>query len=150
MMRLKRTDSSNEDFKLLIQDLDNDLLSRYEERQAAYDQYNIIENNPHVLVAYTDDVPVGCGCFKAFDDQSVEIKRMYVKPEYRRRGIAGLILDALEKWAAELHVAAAVLETGNKQTEAIRLYKKSGYIVIENYGPYRNMPESICMRKSLD
>src|SRR5688572_6375244 len=149
MIRVERTTSDNKEFTLLVTCLDKDLLSRYEEQQAVYDQYNIIENNPHVLVAYHENVPVGCGCFKKFDEQSVEIKRMYVKPEYRGRGIAATILDSLEKWAAELNYPVSVLETGTKQIEAIQLYRKSGYIVIENYGPYKNMPESICMQKRL-
>ena len=149
MIRVERTTSDNEGFKLLVNCLDKDLLSRYEERQAVYDQYNIIENNPHVLVAYHRAAPVGCGCFKKFDDRSVEIKRMYVKPEYRVRGIAATILDSLEKWAAELNFPVSVLETGTQQIEAIQLYMKSGYVVMENYGPYKNMPESICMQKRL-
>jgi GNAT superfamily N-acetyltransferase len=74
---------------------------------------------------------------------------MYVKPEYRGQGIAAAILDALEKWASELNISIAVLETGIKQNEAMHLYRKSGYIVIENYGPYKNMPESVCMQKRL-
>lgn len=149
MIRVERTNSDNEGFRQLVNCLDIDLLSRYEERQAVYDQFNVIENNPNVIVAYHEDAPVGCGCFKKFDEQSVEIKRMYVRPEYRGRGIAATILDSLEKWAVELNFPASVLETGNKQIEAIQLYRKSGYIVIENYGPYKQMPESICMQKRL-
>ena len=149
MVSLKRTNSDNEDFRILISELDKDLLARYEERQAVYDQYNIIENNQNVIVAYKDKLAVGCGCFKKFDDQSVEIKRMYVKPEYRGQKIAASILDALEKWASELNVLSTVLETGIKQHEAIHLYRKSGYIVVENYGPYKNMAESVCMHKQL-
>ena len=74
---------------------------------------------------------------------------MYVKPEYRGRGIAATILNSLEKWAAELNFPVSVLETGTQQIEAIQLYMKSGYVVMENYGPYKNMPESICMQKRL-
>ena len=149
MITFKRTTSDNEDFRMLIKELDEDLWSRYEERQAFYDQYNKIENNQNVIVAYHGNAGVGCGCFKKFDDLSVEVKRMYVKPEYRGQGIAAGILDALEKWASELNILVAVLETGIKQNEAMHLYRKSGYIVIENYGPYKNMPESVCMQKRL-
>jgi GNAT superfamily N-acetyltransferase len=74
---------------------------------------------------------------------------MYVKSGYRGQKIALLILDALEKWALELNISATVLETGTKQAEAIHLYLKSGYIVIENYGPYKNLQESVCMQKNL-
>ncbi len=149
MIKLQRTNSDNEDFRLLIAELDKELWSRYEDRQAIYDKHNIIENNKNVLLAYKDEIAVGCGCFKKFDDQTVEVKRMYVKPKYRGQKIATSILDALEKWAMELNIFSTVLETGNKQQEAILLYGKSGYIVVEKYGPYKDLPESICMQKKL-
>lgn len=149
MIRLQRTTSDNEDFRLLIAELDKELLSRYEERQAIYDRYNIIENNRNVVIAYKEEMPAGCGCFKKFDDRSVEIKRMFVKPEYRGQKIAASILQELENWAIELNISGTVLETGIKQPEAIHLYRKSGYIVVENYGPYKGLPESICMQKNL-
>jgi len=149
MIRLQRTTSDNEDFRLLIAELDKELQSRYEERQAIYDRYNIIENNGNVVIAYKDEMPVGCGCFKKFDDRSVEIKRMFVRPEYRGQKIAASILQELENWATELNISGTVLETGTKQHEAIHLYQKSGYIVVENYGPYKGLPESICMQKNL-
>jgi GNAT superfamily N-acetyltransferase len=149
MIRLQRTTSDNEDFRLLIAELDKELQSRYEERQAIYDRYNIIENNRNVVIAYKDEMPVGCGCFKKFDDRSVEIKRMFVRPEYRGQKIAASILQELENWATELNISGTVLETGTKQHEAIHLYLKSGYIVVENYGPYKGLPESICMQKDL-
>jgi putative acetyltransferase len=149
MIRLQRTASDNEDFRLLIGELDKELRSRYEEKQAIYDRYNIIENNPNVVIAYREEMPVGCGCFKKFDDRSVEIKRMFVRPEHRGQKIAASILKELENWAIELNIYGTVLETGIKQPEAIHLYRKSGYIVVENYGPYKGLPESVCMQKHL-
>jgi GNAT superfamily N-acetyltransferase len=149
MIKLQRTTSDNEDFRLLISELDKELRSRYQEKQAIYDQYNIIENNPNVVIAYREEMPIGCGCFKKFDDRSVEIKRMFVRPEYRGQKIAASILQQLENWAMELNISGAVLETGIKQPDAIHLYRKSGYIVVENYGPYKGLPESICMQKNL-
>ena len=74
---------------------------------------------------------------------------MYVKPQHRGQKIAASILRELEKWAGELNNITAVLETGTLQEEAIHLYRKSGYLVIENYGPYENMPQSICMQKEI-
>jgi GNAT superfamily N-acetyltransferase len=149
MMELKRTSSDNEDFRALVCELDKELWNIYDERQGIYDQHNIIENNRNVIVAYINNIAVGCGCFKKFDEQAVEIKRMYVKPEYRGQKIAASILDALEQWARELNIPATVLETGIKQLAAMHLYGKSGYIVVANYGPYKDMPESVCMHKQL-
>jgi putative acetyltransferase len=149
MINLQRTDSSNEDFRALIKELDKDLWSRYKDRQAIYDQHNVIENNQNVIVAYKDGEAVGCGCFKKFKEGIVEIKRMYVKPQHRGQKIAAAILMGLEEWAKELKNTITVLETGIHQMEAIHLYRKSGYLVIENYGAYKNMPESICMQKEI-
>ena len=115
MIELKRTTSDNEDFRLLVGELDKELWSRYRNRQAVYDQLNVIEHNKNVIVAYSDGIAVGCGCFKKFEDKSVEIKRMIVKPPYRGRKIAFSILNELEKWARELDNTGTVLETGIKQ-----------------------------------
>lgn len=149
MIKLQRTNSDHEDFRLLVGELDKDLWRRYEDRQAIYDKHNIIENNKNVLLVYKDEIAVGCGCFKKFNDETVEIKRMYVKPEYRCQKIAAQILAELENWAMELKIFSTVLETGNKQPEAIHLYGKSGYTIVENYGPYKDLPESVCMKKNL-
>ena len=149
MIELKRTTSDNEGFRILIRELDKELRNNYDTVQAIYDQFNIIENNQNVIVAYGDGMPVGCGCFKKFGNHSVEIKRMFVKPGYRGQKIGASVLNELEKWAKELNNTSTILETGTKQIEAIQLYQKSGYIVIENYGPYKDLPDSVCMKKAL-
>jgi GNAT superfamily N-acetyltransferase len=79
----------------------------------------------------------------------VEIKRMFVLPEHRGKGIAGQILQQLEIWAAEGNNSTCILETGKKQPEAIALYKKAGYKIIPNYGQYENVENSVCMEKRI-
>jgi GNAT superfamily N-acetyltransferase len=74
---------------------------------------------------------------------------MFVKPEFRGRGISRQILSELEKWAAELGYKKSVLETGDRQNEAIHLYHHSGYTEIPNYGNYEGTQTSICMSKKL-
>ena len=74
---------------------------------------------------------------------------MFVNPDARGKCIATIILKELESWAAEQGYENAVLETGKKNPEAMALYQKQGYAVIDNYGPYINMPTSICFSKSL-
>ncbi len=151
MIIIKRTDSNDKDFHLLVKKLDKDLQDRYGALQTFYNRFNAIQNLPTVVVAYYDEQPVGCGCFKKFDDESVEIKRMYVSNEQRGKGIGTAILSELEKWAVELKVGSMVLETGNNQPEAVHLYGKLGYAVIPNYGQYISMEEtSICMKKELN
>ncbi len=149
MITLVRTNSTNTDFKHCVTELDRDLWNRYDDLQAEYDEHNILDYIETVVVAYQNDQSVGAACFKKFDDQSVEIKRMYVKPANRGQGIAYAILNELEDWAKELNFSFAILETGTKQPEAINLYKKLGYSITDNYPPYVGMEFSICMKKSL-
>ncbi|QNF32825.1 GNAT family N-acetyltransferase [Adhaeribacter swui] len=144
-----RTDSDNPDFQKLVALLDQDLAIRDGAEHAFYAQYNKINMIKHAIIAYRADEPVGCGAIKQYTDDTMEVKRMYVLPEYRGQGIAAEILGELEKWADELGYAACVLETGKKQPEAIRLYQKSGYTVIPNYGQYVGVDNSVCMTKQL-
>lgn len=149
MFSLKRTDCTNDDFQYLVSQLDKDLWARYPEEQGVYHGFNKITGIDTVVIAYRDNVPVGCGCFKPFGEEGVEIKRMYVEPAARGKGIAFSILRELEQWASELGYRYTVLETGVGQPEAIALYHKSGYSVTDNYPPYIGMPSSICFRKDL-
>jgi putative acetyltransferase len=148
-MMIKRTDSNDPGFLSLINELDKDLWDRYEELQHIYSRYNKVPDLPTVVVAYENDQPVGCGCYKPFDDTSVEIKRMFVVPAKRGSGVAPAILNELHQWAKELGYTNAVLETGTKQHEAIRFYQREGYTITENYGQYTGMETSICMKKTL-
>lgn len=149
MVKLIRTKSTNPDFRHLIQLLDKDLWLRNGEGQAVYDVHNKIDYLETVVIAYVNDDPVGCGCFKIVDKHTVELKRMFVRGDHRGKGIASKILNELEQWARELTYTHVILETGKEQVEAIHLYKKVGYQVIENYGPYVGMANSICMRKGI-
>lgn len=147
MTTLLRTTSDHPAFQSLIRALDKELQSRYNEEQAVYDQYNKIENNRNIVVALNNGSAVGCGCFKKFDASAVEIKRMYVLPQYRWQHIAEGILNELESWAKEMGFTAAVLETGIKQPEAIFLCQRCGYSVIDNDGLYTGTENSVCIKK---
>lgn len=149
MLRTIRTTSDNADFRELIALLDHDLALRDGAEHAFYAQFNKVDLIRHAVVAYLDGEAVGCGAIKPFDEVSVEVKRMYVRQESRRRGVAQLVLAELEAWAQELGYAACVLETGKKQPEAIRLYEKSSYHYIPNYGQYAGVENSVCLRKKL-
>ncbi|MCC9134922.1 GNAT family N-acetyltransferase [Pontibacter silvestris] len=129
--------------------MDKVLWDRYADIQAQYEQFNSIENIPSVIIAYLNGEAVGCGSFKKFDKQTAEIKRVFVKPEHRGKGIAAALLADIECWMHESGFTKAVLETGDRLQEAIGLYRKKGYEVIENYGPYAEMEHSICMSKEL-
>lgn len=149
LITLQKTDSSNPDFLMLVGMLDHELQIRDGEDHPFYAQFNTLTNIRQVILAYAGDHPVGCGAFRLYDAQSVEIKRMFVHPDYRGRGIARMILDELELWAKESGFHESMLETGFNQPEAIALYSKAGYEVIPNYGPYEKVTTSVCMRKNL-
>jgi GNAT superfamily N-acetyltransferase len=149
MAEIIRTNSDNPYFRQLVALLDGDLTLRYGELQKHYAEFNHIDFLDTVVLVYEKGDPAGCGCFRSFAPETVEIKRMYVRPEFRGRGLSRLILRELEKWAAELGNKKSVLETGNRQAEAIQLYHRSGYTEIPNYGNYEGNATSICMTKSL-
>ncbi|HEX8426906.1 GNAT family N-acetyltransferase [Hymenobacter sp.] len=146
MLHVTRTTSDNLDFRELVQLLDQDLSVRDGVEHAFYAQFNKIDKIRHAVVAYYNNQLVGCGAFREFSKEQVEIKRMFVRPEYRGQGVAQAVLAELERWAQELHYTGYVLETGKKQPEAIRLYEKSGYKLIPSYGQYVNVENSVCMQ----
>lgn len=149
MLQLIRTDSGNTDFVSLVKLLDKDLAIRDGGDRTFYAQFNKIDLIKQAVVGYLDGRPVACGAFKPFSDATVEVKRMYVHPDYRGKGLASEVLQELEKWARELGNRTCVLETGKRQPEAIALYQKNGYAITENYGQYIGIDNSVCMRKDL-
>ena len=149
-MKIVRTDNRDKDFIRLVEALDDDLYERYGAVMSHYDQFNRIERIRHAVVLYVDGVPAACGAFKEYDPRSVEIKRVFVHPGYRGRGLSKAVMNALEVWAAEEGYGRAILETGGRQPEAIALYRKSGYRVIPNYPPYVGDSNSVCMEKELN
>ncbi len=147
---IKRTNGSDPDFGLLISHLDNELWNELKEDQATYDQYNKVPDIQTALVMYINENPAAIGCFKKFNDDTVEIKRMFVEKKFRGQGLSKLILDELEKWAMEQEYQYAVLETSIHFTAARTLYANAGYEIIENYAQYKGLEESVCMRKKLE
>jgi GNAT superfamily N-acetyltransferase len=147
MLKLERTTNEDGEFRRLIAELDEDLNSRYGELQKQYNGFNRVDKIDTVVIARIENEVVGCGCFKPFDNATVEIKRVFLQKNFRGNGIADTILKELESWAAELGYTAAVLETGKGQPEAIRFYTKQGYIVIPNFGQYIGNDNSVCMKK---
>jgi putative acetyltransferase len=149
MTTIKRTTSSDNDFQKLVTLLDKDLAIRDGDEHAFYAQFNKTVNIKNVVVSYIHEEAVGCGAFKEYDANTVEIKRMYVEPTFRGKGIAQNVLAELELWAKENNYNTCVLETGKKQPEAIALYTKAGYNIIANYGQYEGVENSVCMKKEI-
>ena len=149
MITIKRTDSDDPDFKGLVKLLDADLAERDGAEHGFYAQFNKIDKIRHAVVCCENGQPIGCGAIKAFSDEAMEVKRMYVSPDGRKKGIATRVLAELETWANELGYAKCVLETGKRQPEAIALYEKNGYARTPNYGQYVGVENSVCFAKLL-
>jgi putative acetyltransferase len=149
MDKFKKTTSKNPDFINLVVLLDADLKIRDGDDHEFYAQINQTAILKNVIVYYKDDMSVGCGAFREIDEETVEVKRMFVLPDFRGKGIASKILLELEHWALELGCTQTILETGINQPEAIALYKKSGYLITKNYGQYVGVENSVCMKKIL-
>ena len=144
-----RTNSKNKDFMNLVKELDAYLKVTDEEEHDFYNQFNNIDVLKEVVVTYVSGIAVGCGAIKKFDNSAVEVKRMFVLKENRGTGVAQKLLVALENWARELGYRKCVLETGIRQIEAVKFYKKCTYKVIPNYGQYSGMKNSICLEKEI-
>lgn len=146
---LTRCSGRDSDFCALIEKLDEDLGARYGAQMEFFGQYNHSADVETALVARLDGRLAGCGCFKPFSRDTVEIKRVFVPADFRGCGVARAMLTELEAWAREIGYRVAVLETGVLQPEAIRLYEAAGYGRIPNYPPYEGVKESVCFSKSL-
>lgn len=149
MIAITRTNSDHPDFIALVKRLDAELAERDGVDHSFYAQFNKIDTIRHVVVAYHGAEAVGCGAMKGFSAEAMEVKRMYVLPALRKRGVAAMILSELEKWTAELFYSKCILETGKRQPEAIALYTKQGYKQIPNYGQYAGVENSVCFEKTV-
>lgn len=149
MIKLIRTDPSNQDFIELVKNLDAELAIRDGDDHAFYAQFNTMGYLKHSLVAYENDTPLGCGALKEISPDTVEIKRIYTTTQSRGKGIATIVMAELEKWAAELSYKKCILETGQNQPEAINMYHKLGYHRIPNYGQYSDVFTSLCFEKNI-
>jgi putative acetyltransferase len=142
---------SSHDAQSLIRQLDEDLLRRYPALQQTHglNPQDVIDPDFTFVIARIDSSAVGCGALRRIEPGICEIKRMFVLPDFRRRGIARRILEALESRARELRYTSVLLETGIGQPEAIGLYKSAGYHEIAGFGEYAGSPFSVCFEKRL-
>jgi GNAT superfamily N-acetyltransferase len=149
MIHLLRTDSNNKDFQYLVNLLDKHLHILNGNKDVFFAQYNKIDALKHTIVAYQNNIPVGCGAIKEYEYGIAEVKRMYVLEDKRGLGIATKVLMELEKWAAELGYTKCILETSIHLASAVSLYKSNNYKSIPNYGQYKGIENSICFEKVL-
>jgi GNAT superfamily N-acetyltransferase len=101
------------------------------------------------LVAREDGTVLGCGALRSLGEPVVEIKRMYVRPSARGRGVGAAILHELEREAVERGFRVVRLETGPLQPEALRLYERAGYREIPCFGAYAAGAASRCFERRI-
>ncbi|RCX18024.1 acetyltransferase (GNAT) family protein [Anaerobacterium chartisolvens] len=150
-MRYEYTDGSDTDFILLCNELDEFLnkLVGGEENRSQYIPYNRLDDIHNIVMVYDKSKPIGCASFKHYDTETAEVKRVFIKEEYRGKGISKKLMELLEQRAKKQGYKKFVLESGEPLIAAMILYRSTGYYEIPNFGDYKDMPDSICMEKVL-
>lgn len=138
------------DAQLLIAELEAHLAPFYPATSRhGYSVEKLIQQGVAFFVTRHDDVPAGCGGVQFFNGEYGELKRMFVRPQFRGLGLAKLMLEHLENYALEHGIRVLRLETGIHQIEAIGLYQQMGYQPIPPFGEYVDDPLSRFFEKRL-
>jgi len=151
-VELRRESYAGPSAQRLADALDAELLGRYDGVGGSGGEPPESDFEPPdgaFLVGYEDGEPVACGGVCRYDETTAEIRRMYITPVVRGRGLSRAMLAGLEQQARRLGYTAVRLETGRRQPEAIRLYESSGFEPIARYGPYVDDERSVCFEKRL-
>jgi putative acetyltransferase len=152
-MHIGRSTLASPDAARLIAALNAELSTTFPEPGATHfslSDTEVVAGNGAFLVAYLNGAAVGCGAVRRLDETTAEIKRMYVDPSFRGRGIGRALVAALEHEARLVGVTTIVLETGTRLVSAIKLYEAMGYAQIPLFGEYLSSPNtSLCFGKSL-
>lgn len=150
-IEFKWTDGTSEifhKFYLITEDYYSRLVGGAENRKL-FIPHNVSESIQDVLIAYMDDIPIACSGLKKYSDQDVEIKRVWVEPEYRGHHIATDMMKKIEAKAKQQGFQRAILQTREIMTDAVKLYINLGYYQIDNYPPYNELEGAICFAKEL-
>ena len=150
-IKYQRCDGSNKDFIenciLLDEDLDRRVGAVID--RSKYTCYNLTDKIKEAIVVYLDGKPVGGGAIRSYDEATMELKRIFVRPEAQGHGIGTSLVSKLIEWAKELGYTKIVLETGELLAESVHVYSKLGFERIPNYGQYADMEDSYCMGMDL-
>ena len=146
-MHIEVTAYDHSDAVALIAEVQQEYVVRYSEPDGTLvDSAEFALPRGLFLVAYVDGTPAACGGWRAHET-AVELKRMYVAPAFRGRGLARAVLAELERTAVEAGYRRVILETGQPQPETIALYKSSGYEPVPSFGYYAEAPEAVHLGK---
>ena len=147
----KWTDGNSEDFRNFYtktEEYYSSIVGGIRNREG-FVPYNISSGITRVLIAYVEGVPAGCVGLKTYSDTEIEIKRLWVAPEYRGNHIADELMDRIEKRAKYFGYGKAILQTRPQMEAAVSLYLKRGYVLTDNYPPYDKLEGAICFSKTL-
>ena len=150
-LEFRWTDGTNKvfhKFYLITEDYYNRIVGGAENRKS-FIPYNISTSIQDVLIAYIDDVPVACSGLKKYSESDIEIKRVWVEPEYRGHHIATDMMKIIEAKAKQQGFQKIILQTREIMKDAVKLYEKLGYNRINNYPPYNKLDGAICFAKEL-
>lgn len=149
-MEIREVPTNHSDLLQLVKELDAFFVGKWGQQIAeGYQELHNLSQMAYALICCDNKKPVGCGCYKVIDRQTIEIKRMYVDEKYRRQGIATMILQSLERKAFQEGFTIAELETGKDMQDNILMYGKYGYHLVENYGVFVGDDICVCMEKYL-
>ena len=149
-MQIRRYPATSPEVQAIIERLDQSLLERYDPSEIhGIDGAEFEAAGGTFVIGELEDRHVACGAFRPLSAGIAEVKRIFVDPAYRGRGLARAILAHLEDEMVRRGFETAVLETGVRQAEAIRLYRKAGYIPIPAFGEYASCACSLCFAKGL-
>jgi N-acetylglutamate synthase-like GNAT family acetyltransferase len=150
-IEFKWTDGTDKDFQRFYLETENyysKIVGGLKNR-TAFVPYNISESITDVIIAMLDGEAVGCAGLKKYSDDDVEVKRVWVEPEYRGKHISTEMMNLIEEKAREMQFSRAILQTRPIMKDAVKLYEKRGYTLIDNYPPYDKLEGAICMALKL-
>ncbi|WP_207426174.1 GNAT family N-acetyltransferase [Pedobacter sp. SYSU D00535] len=148
-IEFERTHGRDLKFVNIIKELDQNLFAMYNHNSYKFDVDIKVDHIDTVVLASIKNITIGGGCFKALDANTAEVKRLFVNPYFRGLGVASGILDEIEAWAKELNFGRLMLETGELQEQAIKLFERHGFLVTDSFGPYIGVAGSVCMAKRI-
>lgn len=145
------TNGKDEDFQrfyLITEEYYSEIVGGIKNR-SSFVPYNISDSITDVVIAYYDDIAIGCAGLKRYSDDDVEVKRVWVQPDYREQHIAANLMEMLENQARQQGFRRTILQTRQIMIAAVKLYSNRGYYQIDNYSPYDKLEGAICFAKDL-
>ena len=148
-MKISFVPASSPDFRMLAAKLDAYYFELVGDIQNRYAEVNRPENMTALAVAYENDTPIACGAWKRIDATTAELKRLYVLPQFRRKGVARSLIASLEADAAAAGIRRMILETAVDTADSHRLYLSAGYRIMDYYGSPAGAENCLCFHKEL-